>query len=101
MAILGSADLAAATATEVYKADQNRTIDQLIICNRNAAGVDLKVWYVPADTIRGDEHATVWGKTLAANSTLYLNEEIKRLALFESIWVESDTASVSVSVIGL
>ena len=98
--ILGSVDLAATTETLVFSVDQARTIQQISFANRNAGHVLLRLWIVPRDTAKADKHIWVPDKNLAAKSVVLLFEHNIDLEQGEQIWAYSDTANVSVNVVG-
>jgi hypothetical protein len=99
--VLGSVELAAATTTLVFSVDQSRTIQQIVFANDNGVAVNVKLYVVPADTTQADKHIWVPGKQMDANDTVLLLEHNFSLALGEAIWAYSDTANVSVNVIGV
>lgn len=96
--ILGKEDLAAATPTEVCEIGQTVQTVNINFCNRNASGVNVKLW-IGTGVSPAAEDAILFSAPVAANG----NIEVTGIPCSngEKFWAESDTASVTVCARGL
>lgn len=99
--ILAALSPPAATDVLLFRMDQARNISDVFVANQTASAVNVRVWAVPFDTVKVDAHAWVYNIAIPANSSLGILEgNTYAFALGEEIWVRSDTANVSFSLIG-
>jgi hypothetical protein len=98
--ILASADLGAATVTEVFRVGNQNVVEQVIFCNRAGSDTTIRCWLVPHDTERGDEHAWFYNQALVASTTLLKDLNSVRMTLGERIFAYAAASSVSVNVVG-
>lgn len=98
--ILANVDLAATTQTLLFSVDKLRSIDDIIFTNRTGGAVLIRAWAVPIDVVVANKHAIAWDTSVPANSTVFIFSRSYLFRLGEQFYVQSDTSSVNVSLIG-
>ncbi len=77
----------------------NESLRAIIICNRSGTANTIRIWAVPADTIRGDEHAICYDLAIRGNETIIIEMHDIMMTANEEIWAEGGgSATISVSL---
>ncbi|RLE28788.1 MAG: hypothetical protein DRJ61_15775 [Acidobacteria bacterium] len=97
---LGTADLSAATITDVYTVPSSTLASvNISVCNRNASAVAIRIAVSDTAVTQGNDEFIEYGASIAGNGVL----ERTGIALDATkiVTVYSDTANVSVVVTGI
>ena len=99
--VLGQADLAATTDTNVYTvpAATEAVISTIIIANRTAAEESFRIAIRPAGATIADQHYIAYGVPIAANDSTTLTLGIS-LAATDVLTVWASAVDLSVNVFG-
>lgn len=100
--VLGQADLAAATLTDMYTVPASKiaVISSVIFCNRGAAGIKVRLSVAIAGAADSNKQYLIFDKAVAANDTLSLVLGIT-LATTDKVRAQSDTATCEVNIFGV
>jgi hypothetical protein len=96
--ILASATLDDLNDRMILRVPGNNTARRLFIANRAATTARFRVWLVPRDAVRGDQHVVAYDMALLAGTTEVWPEDEFNLDNQEEIWARTNTAGVSVTV---
>ncbi len=65
-----SRTLAAGVTTEVWRVDKSRSNITFSFTDRSGANQAIRLWIVPIDLVRSDDHAWIYDWVLSANANL-------------------------------
>lgn len=68
MALLASTTLAAGVTTEVWCVDKSRSNITFNFADRSGIDQKIRLWIVPIDVVRTDDHAWFYDRDLPANT---------------------------------
>jgi len=99
--VLGQADLAATTNTDVYTvpAATEAVISTIIIANRTASAESFRIAIRPAGATIADKHYIAYGVAIAANDSTTLTLGLT-LATTDVLTVWASAVDLSVNVFG-
>lgn len=76
----------------------NETLRAISLCNRSSSANTIRMWAVPADTERGNEHAFLFDLAIRGNETIIIEMHDIRMTKDEEIWAQGGS-SAELSVI--
>jgi hypothetical protein len=99
--ILGQADLAATTLTDIYTvpALTSTVVSSVVLANRGGALIKVRLSVAIAGAANANQQYLYFDKSIAANDTLAVTLGIT-LATTDKIRAQSDTATCEVNVFG-